>query len=70
MKTSEMINRKVDAVMQKAWSAFRIYSKFSLKKRASKYFPSRADLNNDAEFVANLKKMPYAFLASSLLQRS
>jgi len=35
MKTSEMINRKVDAVMQKAWSAFRIYSKFSLKKRKS-----------------------------------
>src|SRR3989339_1903713 len=35
MKTSEMINRKVDAVMQKAWSAFRIYSKFSLKRRKS-----------------------------------
>jgi len=46
MKSNEIIDREVNTVMQKAWSAFRIYKNYSLKERKAFLYAIADSLEN------------------------
>jgi 2,5-dioxopentanoate dehydrogenase len=46
MDTNEIIDREIDAVMQKAWTAFRIYKNYSFKERKAFLYAIADELEN------------------------
>jgi len=46
MESTEIIDKEIDAVMNKAWSAFRIYNKYSLKERKTFLYAVADELEN------------------------
>jgi 2,5-dioxopentanoate dehydrogenase len=48
MESTEIINQEIDTVMQKAWTAFKIYKKYSLKERRA-FLHTIADELENAE---------------------
>jgi NADP-dependent aldehyde dehydrogenase len=49
MESNEIINREIDAIMQKAWSAFRIYSKYSHKDKKAFLYAIADELENSGD---------------------
>ena len=49
MKSNEIIDREVDTVLQKAWSAFRIYKNYSLKERKAFLYAIAEALENSGD---------------------
>jgi acyl-CoA reductase-like NAD-dependent aldehyde dehydrogenase len=46
MESAKIINQEIDAVMQKAWKAFRIYKNYSLKERKAFLYAIADELEN------------------------
>jgi acyl-CoA reductase-like NAD-dependent aldehyde dehydrogenase len=46
MVSTEIIDQEIDAVMQKAWSAFRIYKKYPLKEKKDFLYAIADELEN------------------------
>jgi len=49
MESNEIINREIDAIMQKAWRAFRIYSKYSHKDKKSFLYAIADELESSGD---------------------
>jgi alpha-ketoglutaric semialdehyde dehydrogenase len=49
MESTEIISREIDTLMQKAWEAFNIYKKYSLKERKAFLYAIADELENSGD---------------------